>query len=76
MGCSCKLYAPGICKFQAPSFSTGICHSGRVDIGKGPPFQKFRGEIVAITYNNIVMGDVEIKGGLAWAVDGHMYLLK
>ncbi|WP_372367556.1 macro domain-containing protein [Candidatus Uabimicrobium sp. HlEnr_7] len=27
-------------------------------------------------YNNIVLGEKEIKGGLAWAVEGHMYLLK
>lgn len=27
-------------------------------------------------YANVALGEVEIKGGLAWAVEGHMYLLK
>lgn len=27
-------------------------------------------------YKNIVLGEVEIKGGLVWAVEDHMYLLK
>lgn len=42
--------------------------------GRMPPERAARQMYAA--YNNIILGEKEIYGGLAWAVEGHMYLLK